>query len=269
MMRLAFALVAICCALVTTPAPPAHAQLASEREDIPRRLQTERVWSTAQVAIGPDRFRYLVAYRSRPATAVNVAQFPMKELARTALAQHAGIAVYESSDTAKAYWVFPLGVVSTIATGAWQRTDGTSDINFRRGEELLIGTPSFETIPRQLRDALAEYMRINDHVAVPKIATIIALGNKRPRSAAFMMMPNLSRSDFASRAAWIEEGHRIDWFLPPPYIGVRPTNDDEKAIKALPLLFATVLPLADTANRLPRPLRLRMPDSRLPWLSDR
>jgi hypothetical protein len=258
MMRPAFSFLAIYFALLIASTFPANAQLASEREDIPRRLQTELVWSTAQAAIGPDRFRYLFAYRARPATALDMAQFPMKELARTALAQHAGIAVFETLNAAKAYWVFPLGVVSTMAVGAWQQTDRTSDIGVQPGEELLIGTPSIEALPRQLRDAIAEYMSVTDHVAVPKIATIVAVGNKRPRSAAFMMVANLSRWNFASEATWMEEAHRIDWFLPPPYIGVRlPTNG--KAREAFSLLFGMVLPLADTVNKAPSSQRLRMP----------
>jgi len=151
-----------------------------------------------------------------------------RELAQVALAKHAGVAVYARSTNEPPAFVFSLGAVTAIATDTWQPYDTTTPIGLVPGDQLFVGTPSVDVLPAELRHAIADYMRTNDHVQTPKIALVAvknASGEFRPP---WEMAPNLRRSDFPTESAWIEEGHRVEWFIPPRYVAIRPPLTDAR-----------------------------------------
>jgi hypothetical protein len=198
------------------PAPPS-------RDEIPRRLAGEQFSSDGAVSLGPDRFPYVSAFRAGSETAnTDAKRYAMPELAQLALSRHAGIAVYERSKTERPLWVFSLGAVAALAKGEWQPYDRTTSIAVGAGESLVTGTPSLDALPAELRRAIAEYMRTTDGVATPKVALIGVKDAASSYERRTFMAPNLPRSAFPSDELWAEALHRIEWFIPPQFIAVRP-----------------------------------------------
>jgi hypothetical protein len=209
-----------------SPASAPREQAA--RDDIARQLLAVPWRSDGMVASGPDGFPYVAAFPAQVAAAIpGLEEYQPRDLAQRALAKHAGIAVYVRALKDRPLYVFSLGAVAAIATGTWQPYDVSTPIGLQPGEHLMVGTPSQDALPVELRRAIADYMRANQHVGAPKIALIAvktASGQYRPPP--WSMAANLRRSDFPTQSAWETELHRLEWFIPPRYIMVRPPLTD-------------------------------------------
>ena len=193
--------------------------------------------------MGPDGFPYIGAF---PAKIVGdrfpaLREFKPRELAQLALAKHAGIAVYVQLQKDHPLYAFSLGAVSAITTNTWQPYETAKPSPLQPEDHLMVGTPSQNSLPPELRRAIAEYMRTNDHVAVPKIATIvIKRASGEYQQPPWQMAANLRRSDFPTEAAWDAELRRVNWFIPPPYNPIRPPPTDT----AFAVWFDIVAPVA-------------------------
>ncbi|HTD34232.1 MAG TPA: hypothetical protein VK665_11260 [Candidatus Elarobacter sp.] len=241
-MKAPFGIAALVAALATpsslgAAAAPADAPAA---EPVPVRLMSETVFATTDATRGPDQYMYLYAYRTRPGAAVAGARpFAMRELAMLALERAVGIAIYESAPPAgKPVWVFSGGAVADVARGRWH-PDTISAMPDKRAH-LRIGTPSPEVLPPPLRRAIAEHMRIVDHVETPKIAMMIADDASGTPDGRYYVAVNLRRSAYATQDAWTDALHRIEWFIPPSLVFFRPPMNEP----GFEQLFSGVEPLS-------------------------
>ncbi|HEY0381526.1 MAG TPA: hypothetical protein VGC72_04955 [Candidatus Elarobacter sp.] len=198
------------------------------REEVARGLLMLKWSSDGIVAMGPDRFPYIAAFPPRVAATIpGLREFQPRDLAQLALAKHAGIAVYMRAVKDHPLYAFSLGAVTAIATDTWQPRDFKKPVGLEPGDHLLFGTPSQDALPAELRRAIADYMRTNDHVDAPKIALLVikkASGAYQPPP--WIMAANLRRSDFPTESAWDAELERMRWFIPPRYDVVRPPPTD-------------------------------------------
>ncbi|MGD0051531.1 MAG: hypothetical protein ABSD03_06885 [Vulcanimicrobiaceae bacterium] len=224
---------------VAADTPFANGQPAGARLDVPLRLIGETFHSDGSVFVGPDRFPYVAGIQTPSADDPSATRLTMVQLAQLALAKHAGIAIYEHARTESSVWVFSLGSVALLAQGKWQNYDPNPAPTPGPGDHVLTGTPSLEILPPELRLAVAEYMRTNDHVESPKIVLIIIRQESGQVRQPFMMAPNLPSTMFPTQASWYEELHRIEWFIPPTVDAVRPPVSPE----AFEFWFRVVKPL--------------------------
>jgi hypothetical protein len=183
--------------------------------------------SNARPAAGPDSFPYLIAYRAPDADVPGGQTYSMSALAKVALANHCGIAIYERATTeAKAVWIFSLGEAILLARNTWQAPDPKPAPTLGPGGKVEIGTPSLDAIPMDVRRTIGAFLRF-DHVPTPKIALVIMEDASGKRLTPYMLIPDLPPSLYPTTSAWQAELHRIQWLLPPTFDVMQPpTNQD-------------------------------------------
>jgi hypothetical protein len=182
-------------------------------------LVKETFRSTGAIIVGPDRFRYVVAYNSPDA---NGQKYSLQSLAPVAIACRCGIAVYAKSESeGQAAGVFSLGAVALIAQGTLQFVSSGVNPSISNGERLTVGTPSRVRLPQSLREAVADHMR-KDGVLVPKIAMMVVQTSTGEIRGSVMMTANLPRGLFKTETDWANELHRIEWFIPSSIDFIRP-----------------------------------------------
>jgi hypothetical protein len=224
-----FLLSLLCLALGLMARSPLSAQTTSALPDPPRVVPTDHLWagSTDAVTVARDRFPYIIAFRPNAAVArTGLKEFTVAELAQLAFSKHAGLLVFgETVNGLVPITPYSLGTVWAIIHDKSQLRDTTTDVSVVLGDIMLIGTPSIETLPREVRDAAADYMRTTDHVEDPKIAMIVRKAADGTVKPGYIVAPNLPRSGFDSDEAWNAELKRIEWFLPPTVIAIRPPRE--------------------------------------------
>jgi hypothetical protein len=233
---LAIALFAPAAAQTPTMAPPAPLTL----------VPTEHVWASTEVASGRDGFPYLYAFHiTGDKAGAGRTEYTIADLARVAVSKHVGIMVFgEGSGMANANGLVPirtysLGKVMAVLHPEWPPADPTIDISLHPGDHIQRANAADAILPVELRDAIAEFMQKTDHVAVPKIATMIVQTADGKRKPGILVSPNLARDGFATEADWGTALGRIEWFLPPTVIAIRPPAEPSR----FATLFAPVEPL--------------------------
>lgn len=199
------------------------------------------LYSDVKVAIGPDGYPYLRAFRASDPQVSNASRHPMPELANLAIAQHCGIAVYDRSPTeSKPLWVFSLGAVIALAEGDWRPTpaDQSQTIpHATAGERIVREIPSNSVLPLEVRRALSAFMKTGG-IAKPKVVAVLFMPPSGVPSR-YLLIPNVQRSNYTAESDWIAELNRIAWFLPPTYDSIRPPDDD----RIFAILFKNIQPL--------------------------
>jgi hypothetical protein len=213
------------------------------RADIPRRLLTESLYRAGS-ARGPDGYPYVYAYRVKESDADRTVATPVRDLAKSALDSAFGLAVFEKHSDTKPLWVFSAGAVADVARGRWNPDTGGALPNMNApGTRIMFGTPSLEMIPVPLRRAIAAHMRTVENVDEPKIVLIMVKGPSGDYDDRRYVAPNIRRSAYASETAWLNALHRVEWYLPPSLISIRPPPGDT----GFDRYFDIVHPIAEAA----------------------
>jgi hypothetical protein len=231
----------VCVLLGAFLSPQARGQTNS---GLPATLIDAILRSNVKIVVGPDQYPYLLAFRGADASVPDAKVYLMAALAKVALADHCGIAIYERSPAEpKPLWVFTLGDVVLLAQGRWRPVDPNPAPTPGPGGKLTFGTPSLELLPLEVRRSLAAFMHY-DHIATPKIAMVIAQTSTGAYRTPYMVIPNVPEQMYPTEDAWKAELHRIQWFIPPSLDIMQPPINQ----KGFDLLFGGIEPL-DVSRR--------------------
>ena len=212
-------------AVLLALACPLAGRAQSPAPDLPHQLIAQSFHSDAKIRIGPDGFPYIMALRT-PDAIVAGKSFTMPELAKLAMHDHSGIAIFEHvTSEPHPIWVFSLGAAVLLAHGAWVPAAGKGALSTDPTDRLSIGTPSTDYLPLDVRRALHAFISYDAHVPTPKIAMIVVQTAAGTPRLPYAMTANIPASAYASQQQWQNELHKIEWFIPPNVDFVQPPRD--------------------------------------------
>jgi hypothetical protein len=207
-------------AAVAQPAAP-----ASPTVDLPTELIAQSLYTDAKIRMGPDGFPYIMAVR-KPDAIVAGKSYTMPNLAKLAMRDHSGIAVFEhATNEPKPVWVFSLGAAVLLAQSTWIPAAGKGALTTDPTDRINIGTPSTTYLPGDVRKALHAFLSYDAHVATPKIAMIVVLTAAGKPKLPYAMSANIPPSAYPSQQQWQNELRKIQWFIPPNIDFVQPPTD--------------------------------------------
>jgi hypothetical protein len=210
----------------------------------PAELATATLHWNRSIGVGPDGFRYAVAFRDARPTIPNAVAATTREIACVALREWAGVVIFAKSPLETTpLWSFGLGDVAMLADGRLGPFDAKTVEPPPSIDRTNVGTPDESVLPPSLREAMATFLASIDGVGVPKVALVITESSGRYNQP-WALVPNVPPTAFATERDWIATLERFAWFVPRHFLTIRPPADAETFAR----WFRDVVPVTSTAK---------------------
>ena len=182
---------------------------------------------TPAVFQGPDGFPYLRLQVPQPSTAFE--SNSLGNLARQAVENAWGAAIFASPTAAEPEYVIAMGVLDSLLTyDSWlgdpvdlhdletrgtpqEQAGGLQTITMMKSQEILVGTPNATVLPPHTARALYRHLHERWNIAEPRVRLMMNPALAPSRS----LVINRKLSEFPSREAASAQARFLLWYLPP------------------------------------------------------
>ena len=182
---------------------------------------------TPAIFQGPDGFPYLRLHLPEPAMAFE--SNSLGNLARQAVENGWGAAVFASPTAAEPEYVIAMGVLDSLLTyDSWlgdpvdlhdletqgtpkEQAGGLQTITMTRSQEIMVGTPNATVLPPHTARALYRHLHDGWKIDEPRVRLMMNPALAPSRS----LVMNRKLSEFPSREAASAQARFLLWYLPP------------------------------------------------------